>query len=142
MEVNDYASHESVKGPPSLRGSQASRKLSDAEGLTEMGWWPFGKTRKLVGNDPHMRGARAWIQDLREICEKNYDNSTTGQSRIREMQVEWNDAHRKGDLDDTLLQGLERRAFRLLRADDDEWIKWLDDEVFWEPGWKGGFETE
>ena len=142
MEVNDDARHESVKRRPSLRGSQASRKLSDAEGLTEMGWWPFGRRREHDGNDPHMKGTRVWIQDLREVCEKNYENPTAGQSRVREMQVEWKDAHGKGDLDDTLLQGLDRRAFRLLRADEDEWIKWLDDEGFWEPGWKGGFETE
>jgi len=41
-----------------------------------------------------------------------------------------------------LLQGLDRRAFRLLRASGEEWIDWLDNEKFWEPGWKGGFETE
>ena len=58
------------------------------------------------------------------------------------MQVEWTDSHVQGELDDSLLQGLDRRAFRLLRADEEEWIMWLDDEGFWEPGWKGGFDSE
>tara|TARA_Y100001970_G_scaffold159963_1_gene195724 strand:- start:1087 stop:1473 length:387 start_codon:yes stop_codon:yes gene_type:complete len=126
----------------SLIGSQSIKKLGLVEGLTEMGWWPFRKRREPADNDPHMKGARAWIQDLREICERNYENPTTGQSRVREMQVEWSDSHAKGEIDDALLQGLDRRAFRLLRADDKEWIMWLDDEDFWEPGWKGGFDTE
>ena len=32
--------------------------------------------------------------------------------------------------------GLDRRALRLLRASDDEWLKWLDDDDFWKPGWR------
>ena len=83
-----------------------------------------------------------WLQDLREICERNYQNPSAGQSLVREIQVEWTDANRRGDLDDSLKQGLDRRAFRLLRADDGEWLSWLDNEGFWEPGWKGGFDTE
>ena len=35
-----------------------------------------------------------------------------------------------------LLDGLDRRALRLLRASDDEWLKWLDDDDFWKPGWR------
>ena len=34
------------------------------------------------------------------------------------------------------LMGLDRRALRLLRASDDEWLKWLDDDDFWKPGWR------
>ena len=83
-----------------------------------------------------------WLQDLREICERNYENPSTGQSLVREIQVEWTDANRRGDLDDSLKQGLDRRAFRLLRADAEEWIGWLDNEEFWKPGWKGGFDSE
>jgi len=132
----------SGRGVHSLIGSQSIKKLDHVEGATEMGWWPFKKRRELAGNDPHMKGARAWIQDLREICERNYENPTMGQNRVREMQVEWTDSHAQGELDDSLLQGLDRRAFRLLRADEEEWIMWLDDEGFWEPGWKGGFDSE
>ncbi len=97
-------------------GSQSIKKPDHVEGVTKMGWWPFRKRRELAGNDPHMKGARAWIQDLREICERNYENPTRGQNRVREMQVEWTDSHAQGELDDSLLQGLDRRAFRLLRA--------------------------
>ena len=39
-------------------------------------------------------------------------------------------------MDDALLDGLDRRALRLLRASDDEWLKWLDDDDFWKPGWR------
>ena len=42
----------------------------------------------------------------------------------------------KGKWDDSLLDGLDRRALRLLRASDDEWLKWLDDDDFWKPGWR------
>ena len=111
--------------------------------LRTMGWWPFTKKdRGKLGDSPHVKGTRMWLQDLRSTCEKHYQNPSSGQALVREMQVEWTDANRKGDLDDMLLQGLDRRAFRLLRADDEEWIGWLDDEKFWEPGWKGGFDTE
>ena len=51
------------------------------------------------------------------------------------MQIEWTDAHSEGEVDDALLDGLDRRALRLLRASDDEWLKWLDDDDFWKPGW-------
>ena len=113
------------------------------EMLRTMRWWPFGKwNRARVDDPPHVKGTRMWLQELRSICEKNYQNPSAGQALVREMQVEWTDANRRGDLDDMLLQGLDRRAFRLLRASGEEWIGWLDNERFWEPGWKGGFETE
>ena len=51
------------------------------------------------------------------------------------MQTEWTDAYKKGEVTDELLSGLDRRAFRLLRSDADEWLKWLDNEDFWMPGW-------
>ena len=60
------------------------------------------------------------------------------------MQIEWADAHSEEEVDDALLDGLDRRALRLLRASDDEWLKWLDDDDFWKPGWRdeprGGVE--
>tara|TARA_B100001146_G_scaffold46433_1_gene39929 strand:+ start:2223 stop:2399 length:177 start_codon:yes stop_codon:yes gene_type:complete len=58
------------------------------------------------------------------------------------MQVEWRDAHEEGEVDDALLQGLDRRAFRLLRADESEWVRWLDEDGFWKPGWGSGEATE
>ena len=100
-----------------------------------MGWWPFKRRSETFDNEPHIRGSGLWIQDLREICELCFDNRAEGQRRIRQMQVEWQDAHAEGEVDDVLLQGLDRRAFRLLRADDSEWLGWLDDDSFWKPGW-------
>ena len=50
------------------------------------------------------------------------------------MQIEWTDAHSEGEVDDALLDGLDRRSLRLLRASDDEWLKWLDDDRFLEAG--------
>jgi hypothetical protein len=102
-----------------------------------MGWWPFGRSIKRPFDDPHMRGTTVWLQDLRETCERCFDNHAEGQRMIRQLQVEWTSAHGKLEIDDELLQGLDRRAFRLLRADGKEWLKWLDDEDFWKPGWRG-----
>jgi len=87
--------------------------------------------------EPHIRGTRMWIQDLREMCEKSFDNHTEGQLKVREIQIEWTDAHKEGEITDALLEGLDRRSFRLLRSDSNEWLEWLDDENFWSPGWKG-----
>jgi hypothetical protein len=97
-----------------------------------MSWWPFKKKEKVLQEEPHIKGTRLWLQDLREISEKNFDNSAEGQ---RQMQVEWTDAYQKGEVAEQLLSGLDRRAFRLLRADSEEWLKWLDNEDFWLPGW-------
>jgi hypothetical protein len=86
-------------------------------------WWPFKKKEKKVHDNLHIKGTKFWLQDVE------------GQRLIRQMQVEWTDSHQKGDVSNELLAGLDRRCFRLLRADSDEWLKWLDDEDFWAPGW-------
>ncbi len=106
-----------------------------------MGWWPFGRQRQSTSDDPHMRGTGGWLQDMREACERCFDNHTEGQRLVRQMQVEWTAAHGLEEVDEGLLEGLDRRAFRLLRADADEWLKWLDDEEFWKPGWRAGEES-
>ena len=103
-----------------------------------MGWWPFGKKRessRFTNNDPLLKDTRTWIGELRDACEKNFDQPEEARRQIRQMQVEWTDSHQKGDVSNELLAGLDRRCFRLLRADADEWLKWLDDEDFWAPGW-------
>lgn len=66
----------------------------------------------------------------------NFDNPEEGRRLVRQMQIEWTDSHSEGDVDDALRDGLDRRALRLLRATDDEWLKWLDDDNFWKPGWR------
>ena len=83
-----------------------------------------------------MRGARMWIQDLRETCERCYDDHEEGQLQVSAMQAEWNEADDRGEVDASLLDGLERRADKLLHADAGAWLEWLDNEEFWNPGWR------
>ena len=52
------------------------------------------------------------------------------------MAGEWSDANREGVMEDSLLEGLNMRAYRLLNCTDDEFSKWLDDLNFWKPGWR------
>ena len=78
-----------------------------------------------------MRGARMWIQDLREVCERCYDDHEEGQRLIGELRAEWNEASARLEVEASLLDGLERRADKLLQADAEAWLGWLDDEEFW-----------
>ena len=100
-----------------------------------MGWWPFKKRNASLISEPHLRGSRVWIHDLREICERCYDSRSHGQGLVLEIQNEWRGAHSKGDIEGLLLDGLERRAKRLLESNDKGWEECLDDEAFWKPGW-------
>jgi|AJXC01.1.fsa_nt_gi hypothetical protein len=93
-----------------------------------MSWWPFKRKSKPFQEDPHIRGTQVWLQDLREVCERNFDNPTEGQRMVRELQVEWTAANAREEVDEALLAGLNRRTLRLLRADAVEWLKWLDDD--------------
>ena len=102
-----------------------------------MGWWPFKRQKKPLIDDPHIKGTRVWLTDLRELCELCFDNHVEGQRRIAEMQIEWKDASTEGEVEKELLEGLERRAFRLMRANAEDWLAWLDNEEFWQPGWRG-----
>lgn len=61
--------------------------------------------------------------------------------RIREMQIEWSEAHALGDIPDKLVDGLNRRSIRLLTANDSEWISLLDKIDFWKPGWRANSEN-
>ena len=70
-----------------------------------------------------------WIQDLREICEKSFDNRETGQLEVESLSVEWHKAFSKKEVDEALLEGLERRAKMLLEAGDSEWSDLLDNEA-------------
>ena len=125
-----------------LSDSQTIKTVGSGVHLRIMGRWPFKRKSGSFDNEPHIRGSRLWIQDLREVCGLCFDNRAEGQRRIRQMQVEWRDAHAEGEVDDALLQGLDRRAFRLLRADESEWVRWLDEDGFWKPGWGSSEATE
>ena len=119
----------------SLIDSQSIKKDDLDASSIQMSWWPFKRKEKIIHEVPHIKGTRLWLQDLRELSEKNFDNPAEGQRLIRQMQVEWTEDHKNGEVTKELLSGLDRRAFRLLRADADEWLRWLDDEDFWLPGW-------
>ena len=76
-----------------------------------------------------------WIQDLREVCEKSFDNREVGQLEVESLREEWKKAFSEKEVDEALLEGLERRAMFLLGAGDSEWSDLLDDEDFWKAGW-------
>lgn len=101
-----------------------------------MGWWPFSRKSSDSGDNLHIKGTKVWLDELRSICERHHDSPEAGRMRVREMQIEWKDAHTREELDATLFEGLERRTFQLMRATDDEWLDWLDDDEFWKPGWR------
>ena len=82
-------------------------------------------------DDLHIRGTRIWLQDLRESCERNFYNPEEGRRWVRQIQIEWTDAHSEGEVDDALHEGLERRALRSLRASADEGVTWLDVDDLW-----------
>ena len=102
-----------------------------------MGWWPFkSKPSKPRSNDPIRKDTRTWLEELQEICEKNFDKPEEARRRIRQMQVEWSDAVEKNILDQGTAEGLQTRAFRLLTCDDDVRLELLDDLDFWKLGWR------
>ena len=76
-----------------------------------------------------------WIQDLRESCERNFDRRAEGQLEVEEIRNKWRKAHSEGEVEESLLDGLERRSELLIEARDSEWSELLDDEDFWKAGW-------
>ena len=111
-----------------------------------MGWWPFSRSKSSAEpsssqlDNPHIKGTKVWIEELQQACERNYNSPTSGHMLIREMQIEWSDAHQDGDIGEELFAGLERRSFHLLRAEGKDWINLLDDLEFWKPGWRADAE--
>ena len=91
--------------------------------------------KRSVHSEPYVRGSKMWIQDLREACEKSFDNRENGQLEVESMREEWHKAFSVKEVDEALLEGLERRAILLLGAGDSEWTDLLDDEDFWKAGW-------
>ncbi len=76
-----------------------------------------------------------WIQDLREACERGFNDRVKGQSEVESLREKWRKAHSNEEVDDALLRGLERRAELLVEAGDSEWEELLDNEDFWKAGW-------
>jgi hypothetical protein len=102
-----------------------------------MGWWPFkSRSKGPAIPDVIRRDTRSWLADLQEVCERNFDAPEEARRQIRQMVGEWKDTHEEGVMDDSLLEGLNMRAYRLLNCSDDEFSKWLDNLKFWNPGWR------
>ena len=76
-----------------------------------------------------------WIQDLRESCERNFDERVKGQLEVEEIRNKWRKANSDGEIDESLLDGLERRSELLIDAQDSDWSELLDNEDFWKVGW-------
>ena len=107
-----------------------------AQGV-DMSWWPFKRTPKGPAiPDVIRRDTRTWLVDLQEACEMNFDSPEEARRQIRQMVGEWKDANDEGVMDNSLLEGLNMRAFRLLNCSDDEFSQWLDNLNFWKPGWR------
>ena len=85
---------------------------------------------------PMQKDGRTWLLELRDACERNFDNPEEAKRLIRQMQVDWDDCRNKGTLSSVNKKGLESRAYRLLAANDKEWLQWLDDLEFWKVGWR------
>ena len=110
-----------------------------------MGWRPFKSKRKGPAIPDVIRtDTRSWLADLQEICERNFDSPEEARRQIRQMAGEWKDANDEGVMEDSLLEGLNMRAYRLLNSTDEDFSSWLDDLNFWKPGWRpeGSRETD
>nr|MBC8517418.1 hypothetical protein [Euryarchaeota archaeon] len=101
-----------------------------------MGWWPFTRKRVDLSNDPQIKGTRTWLLDLQALCETHYDDRISGVRAVEALQEEWHQAHKMLELPDLLFEGLEKRTQELLICDDEKWILLLNDEAFWQPGWR------
>jgi len=99
-----------------------------------MGWWPF-RRKRAFHSEPHIKSSKMWIQDLRESCERSFDQREEGQLEVEKIRNKWRKAHSDGEIDEPLLDGLERRAELLIGAQDSEWSELLDSEDFWKVGW-------
>ena len=132
--------HDTPHAPPSrwnTKAASSGQPQVEAYPPLTMGWWPFTRRHRHDRDNsaPLRRDTRRWLSELRDACERCYDRPEAGRILVRELQVEWRDAHRLGVLDDAGHLGLERRAYRLLNDDDDAWLMWLDHLAFWQPGW-------
>ena len=109
-----------------------------------MGWWPFSnrKSKHIITDNIHIKGTNIWLTELRELCERHFDDSEKGKLEISLMKNVWEKAKSNEELDLILIEGLFLRADKLLLADEKEWLQILDDDEFWKPGWRPSDEEE
>lgn len=140
--MNSNPSHSPLKTVVLLKSSPDSINcLNQVQKLVvsrnDMGWWPFGKSKpsnRII--EPITKDGRTWLLELRDMCERNFDNPEEAKRRIRQMQVEWQECLENGSLSSVNKEALDSRAIRLLSSTDSEWLNWLDDLEFWKTGWK------
>ena len=109
-----------------------------------MGWWPFSNRKKkdINLNNLHIKGTNVWLAELRELCEKYFDDYEKGKLEIDLLKNEWELAKLNAELDQILIEGLLLRANDLLLANEKEWLQILDNDDFWKPGWRPSNEEE
>ena len=130
MQMDNNSPH----NPPKRFNPKTLHGVAQA---VDMGWWPFkSRSKGPAIPDVIRRDTRSWLADLQEVCERNFDAPEEARRQIRQMVGEWKDTHEEGVMDDSLLEGLNMRAYRLLNCSDDEFSKWLDNLKFWNPGWR------
>ena len=109
-----------------------------------MGGWPFSNRKEKVTlkDKVHIKGTNFWLTDLRELCEKYFDDFEAGKLEVVKLKDEWRQSQSNGELEEALIEGLELRASNLLSSNEGEWLKILDNEDFWKPGWRPPVEEE
>ena len=119
MQVDNNSPH----NPPKRFNPKTLDGVARAVG---MGWWPFkSRSKGPAIPDVIRRDTRSWLADLQEVCERNFDTPEEARRQIRQMVGEWKDAHEEGVMDDSLLEGLNMRAYRLLNCSDDEFSQFV-----------------
>ena len=77
---------------------------------TIMGWWPFSKPKPSARViEPISKDGRTWLLELRDMCERNFDNPEEAKRRIRQMQVEWQECLDNGSLSSINKEALESK---------------------------------
>ncbi len=109
-----------------------------------MGWWPFSnrKEKATIKDKVHIKGTTFWLTEMRELCEKYFDDFEEGKLEVVKLKENWLESQSNGELDEALTEGLELRANNLLKSSENEWLEILDDDDFWKPGWRPPVEEE
>jgi len=147
MDMNRDSSHGRDGATTLLKGSLVCYDCMNQVQMlvllrNPMGWWPFKKSaapERVI--EPVTKDGRTWLLELRDMCERNFDNPEEAKRQIRQMQVEWQECLDNGSLSTVNKEALDSRAIRLLSSTDKEWLNWLDDLEFWKTGWKPVSDT-
>lgn len=53
-----------------------------------MGWWPFTRNKDKIP-DLIMKDTRTLLNDLQDICERNFDKPAEARRQIQQSLTEW-----------------------------------------------------